>query len=63
MIVPRNDSVVAYETSDSRAWTIGVIVPDIGMVGYVMGTDVALGHGICYIGIADGRIYAIGSRE
>ncbi|MFB9825101.1 PQQ-binding-like beta-propeller repeat protein [Halobaculum roseum] len=63
VIVPRNDSVVAYETSDSRAWTIEITVPDIGMAGYVMDTQVALAHGMCYVGIADGRIYAIGSRE
>jgi outer membrane protein assembly factor BamB len=72
LVMPRNDSVVAYETkdsvvasetSDSPAWTIDTPVPDIGMAGYIMDTEVALAHGTCYVGIADGRIYAIGSRE
>jgi hypothetical protein len=63
VVVPRSDSVVAYETSDSHAWTIDITVPNLGMAGYIMDTDVALAHGMCYVGIADGRIYAIGSRE
>jgi len=63
VVVPQNDSVVAYETSDSRAWTIEITVPDIGMAGYIMDTEVALAHGMCYVGIDDGRIYAIGSSE
>lgn len=63
VVVPQNDSVVAYETSDSPAWTIEITVPDIGMAGYVMDTEVALAHGMCYVGVADGRIYAIGTRE
>ena len=63
MVVPQNDSVVAYETSDSPAWTIEITVPDIGMAGYVMDTEVALAHGMCYVGVADGRLYAIGARE
>jgi outer membrane protein assembly factor BamB len=60
--VPRNASVVAYETRDDHAWTIEIPVPDIGMAGYIMDTEVALAHGMCYVGIADGRVYAIGSR-
>ena len=63
VVVPRNDSVVAYDTNDSHAWTIDITVPDIGMAGYVMDTEVALAHGMCYVGIADGRVYAIGVRE
>ncbi|MFB9823849.1 outer membrane protein assembly factor BamB family protein [Halobaculum roseum] len=63
VVVPRNDSVVAYETSDSPVWAIDITVPDIGMAGYIMDTEVALAHGMCYVGIADGRIYAIGSSE
>ena len=63
VVVPRSDSVVAYETSDSPAWTVDITVPDIGMAGYIMDTEVALAHGMCYVGIDDGRIYAIGSRE
>ena len=63
VVVPRSDSVVAYDTDDSHAWTIDITVPDIGMAGYVMDTEVALAHGMCYVGIADGRVYAIGARE
>jgi outer membrane protein assembly factor BamB len=63
VVVPRSDSVVAYEMSDSQAWTIEITVPDIGMAGYIMDTEIALAHGMCYVGVADGRIYAIGSRE
>ena len=63
VVVPQNDSVVAYETSDSQAWTIKIPVPDIGMAGYIMDTEVALAHGMCYVGVADGRLYAIGARE
>lgn len=63
VVVPQNDAVVAFETSDRQAWTIEITVPDIGMAGYIMDTDVALAHGMCYVGTADGRIYAIGSRE
>jgi len=62
VVVPRNDAVVAYEASDSQAWNTEITVPDIGMAGYIMDTEVALAHGMCYVGIADGRIYAIGSR-
>nr|WP_233340593.1 PQQ-binding-like beta-propeller repeat protein [Haloprofundus sp. MHR1] len=63
VVVPQNDSVIAYETSDSQAWRIDITVPDIGMAGYIMDTEVALAHGMCYVGIADGRIYAIGASE
>ncbi|KTG07671.1 hypothetical protein AUR64_02175 [Haloprofundus marisrubri] len=63
VVVPQNDSVVAYEANDSQTWDIEITVPDIGMAGYIMNTDVALAHGMCYVGIADGRIYAIGNRE
>ncbi|WP_227377581.1 PQQ-binding-like beta-propeller repeat protein [Haladaptatus halobius] len=63
VVVPRNDSVVAYEMSDSHAWTIEITVPDIGMAAYIMDTEVALAHGMCYVGVADGRLYAIGARE
>jgi hypothetical protein len=63
VVAPRSGSVVAYETSDSRAWSIEITVPDIGMAGYIMDTEVALAHGMCYVGIDDGRIYAIGSSE
>ncbi|QKY20533.1 PQQ-like beta-propeller repeat protein [Halolamina sp. CBA1230] len=63
VVVPQNDAVVAFETGDRQAWTIEITVPDIGMAGYIMDTDVALAHGMCYVGVADGRIYAIGSSE
>jgi len=63
VVVPRSDSVVAYETSASRKWRINITVPDIGMAGYIMDTEIALAHGMCYVCIADGRVYAIGSRE
>jgi outer membrane protein assembly factor BamB len=63
VVVPQNDAVVAFDTSDSQAWTIEITVPDIGMAGYIMDTEIALAHGMCYVGVADGRIYAIGSRE
>lgn len=63
VVVPQNDSVIAYETSDSQAWRIDITVPDIEMAGYIMDTEVALAHGMCYVGIADGRIYAIGASE
>jgi outer membrane protein assembly factor BamB len=63
VVVPRNDSVVAYETSATRRWTVDITVPDIGRAGYIMDTEVALAHGMCYVGVADGRVYAIGARE
>lgn len=63
VVAPQNDAVVAYEQGDSPAWTVDITVPDIGMAGYIMDTDVALAHGMCYVGIADGRIYAIGRRD
>jgi outer membrane protein assembly factor BamB len=63
VVVPRNDSVVAYEVGESQKWSVEITVPDVGMAGYIMDTEVVLAHGMCYVGIADGRIYAIGSRE
>ncbi|WP_254546935.1 outer membrane protein assembly factor BamB family protein [Halomarina pelagica] len=63
VVVPRHDSVVAYDGADRRAWTVDVAVPDVGMAGYIMRTRVALAHGMCYVGIADGRVYAVGARE
>ncbi|WP_435157507.1 PQQ-binding-like beta-propeller repeat protein [Haladaptatus sp. DFWS20] len=63
VVVPRDDAVVAYETSDNHTWTIEITVSNIGMAAYIMDTEVALAHGMCYIGVADGRLYAIGSRE
>jgi hypothetical protein len=53
---------VAYEASASRRWTVEITVPDVGMAGYVMDTEVALAHGMCYVGVADGRVNAIGAR-
>lgn len=63
VVVPRNDSVIAFDGTDRLVWKIDITVPDIGMGGYIMDTEVALAHGMCYVGIADGRIYAIGARE
>ncbi|SEP10058.1 PQQ enzyme repeat-containing protein [Halogranum amylolyticum] len=63
VVVPWSDSVVVYETSDSPVWTINIPVPDFGMAGYIMDTEVALAHGMCYVGIADGWIYAIGAHK
>jgi hypothetical protein len=39
------------------------MVPDIGNVGYIMDTEVALAHGMCYVAVADGRVYALGARD
>lgn len=65
IVVPRDDSVLAFDGTGRLAWKIDITVPDLGggMGGYVMDTEVALAHGMCYVGIADGRIYAIGARE
>jgi hypothetical protein len=63
VVVPRDDGVVAYETSANRRWTVDITVPDIGRAGYIMDTEVALAHGMCYVGVADGRVYALGARE
>jgi outer membrane protein assembly factor BamB len=63
VVVPRSDSVVSYDSSANRRWALEITVPDVGMAGYVIDTAVVLAHGMCYAGVADGRVYAIGARE
>jgi outer membrane protein assembly factor BamB len=63
VVVPRHGSVSAVDTSGETQWTVDLTVPDVGNVGYSMDTDVALAHGMCYVAVADGRVYALGARR
>jgi outer membrane protein assembly factor BamB len=62
-VVPRHGSVSAVDTSGETQWTVDLTVPDVGNVGYSMDTEVALAHGMCYVAVADGRVYALGARR
>jgi outer membrane protein assembly factor BamB len=63
VVVPRHGSVSAVDTSGETQWTVDLTVPDVGNVGYSMDTEVALAHGMCYVAVADGRVYALGARR
>ncbi|WP_158544189.1 MULTISPECIES: PQQ-binding-like beta-propeller repeat protein [unclassified Haloferax] len=61
VVVPWGDTIVVYNTSDNQVWSIDITVTDSEMSGEIIDTEVALAHGMCYVGTADGRIYAIGA--
>ena len=63
VVVPRHGSVSAVDASGDTEWTVDLTVPDVGNVGYIMDTEVALAHGMCYVAVADGRVYALGARD
>lgn len=63
VVVPRHRSVDAFTSGGDTEWTVDLTVPDIGHVGYIMDTEVALAHGMCYVAVADGRVYALGARD
>lgn len=61
-VVPRGDAVVGYDAGHREAWAVGLTVPDAGMAAYIMEPRVALAHGLAFVTLHDGRVYAIGAR-
>jgi outer membrane protein assembly factor BamB len=61
VLVPRHDAVLAYDETGRRTWQVDLVVPDVGMAGYGMDPTATLAHGLCYVGLADGRVLALGA--
>jgi outer membrane protein assembly factor BamB len=63
VLVPRHDAVLAYDETGRQTWQVDLVVPDVGMAGYVMDPTATLAHGLCYVGLADGRVLALGAAD
>lgn len=62
-MLPEDGAVTAYGTDERRSWAVELRIPEAnGLEGYHMGTEIALGHGMVYASVADGRVYAFGNR-
>ncbi|MFB6136799.1 MAG: PQQ-binding-like beta-propeller repeat protein [Halobacteriaceae archaeon] len=61
-VVGTRGAVTAVDGPASRPWTVEYEVPETDSFPLTpMYPSVALAHGMCYLGLADGRLYAIGA--
>lgn len=63
VLAPVGGTVRAHDAGGERLWTVGMHVPDAGMAAYIMDPEPAVAHGLAYVALHDGRVYAVGAAE